>query len=118
MSSKRRVSKDFDHNVGQLTAGVNVGEIDHVLFTPISYNVVLDVNVLGSLCRHVVCREIDAGFVVLVEEDGFTDKYSELFQKSSEPNDCVARGCDCAVAIRLWRLTAPAPRAAVCSQSR
>ena len=90
MSGKVRPGKTFRHHVGQLPVGVGVGEVEDVLLTPVSDDVVADVNVLRPLGRHVVRGHVDTCLVILVEEDRLDYGEAELFEESADPNDRVA----------------------------
>ena len=63
VSRKCWVRKYLSHNVSKLTVGVSIGKIYYILFMPVSYHMVLDLNILSALCRHKVRGHLDAGFI-------------------------------------------------------
>ena len=65
--TESRVREAFRHYVCELTAGVNVREVDNVLFTPVTNDMVLNVHMFSALGSHIVGRVINAGLVVLMK---------------------------------------------------
>ena len=64
---------NFGHHISDLIAGVFVAEIDDIILTPISYHMMLHINVFGSLCRHIIDRHVDACLVILSEKNWFLE---------------------------------------------
>ena len=55
MFAKNRVWKTFRHYISKLTVCIDVSKIINILFAPVTNNVVLDVNMFGSLSAHIEC---------------------------------------------------------------
>ena len=69
MSIESRFSQTFGHNVCHLVVGVGVSEVHDSLLTPVSYNVMLDIDVFGALRGGVVGGHLNTSFIVFTEDN-------------------------------------------------
>ena len=69
MSSKGWIREYLRHYVRELVVRVDIREVHDVFPTPVSDNVVSDVDVFGAFRSHEVRRHADCGLVILVEDN-------------------------------------------------
>ena len=67
MTGETRVRQGFCHDVSQLTAGSGVGEVNDVVLAPVTNDVMLHVDVFGSLGGREVGGHLDASLVVFAK---------------------------------------------------
>ena len=65
--TESRIREAFRHYVCKLTAGIDVCEVDDVLFAPVTNDMVLNVHMFSALSSHIVGRVINAGLIVLMK---------------------------------------------------
>ena len=91
MSRKCWVRKYLSHNVSKLTVGVSIGKIYYILFMPVSYHMVLDLNILSALCRHKVRGHLNAGLIVFTKKNWLMNSDTELKEERTNPDNSIQR---------------------------
>ena len=66
-----REGQDFRHYIGQLIRRVDVCKVHNILVTPVSDNVVFDIDMLGALGCHVIRGHADSRLVIFTKQNGF-----------------------------------------------
>ena len=69
------------HYICQLSMGIHVGKVKNIFLAPVSDDMMADVYMLGPLRRHIVRGHVNAGFIVLVEKDRFSDTDSDFLDE-------------------------------------
>ena len=89
--------KALRHYVSQLPVGINIREVENVFLAPVSDNVVANVDMFGPFRRHIVGGHVNAGLIILMEKDWFSDTDAEFLKESAQPYHRVACVSDRAV---------------------
>ena len=91
VSSECWVREYFCHYIRKLVVRVDVREVHNIFSTPISDDMVSNIDVFGAFCDHKVRRHAYRCLIVLVENNWFLEFHVQFLETRSQPDKRITR---------------------------